>query len=141
MALSNDVGLKTTCSFLFGNKYDTPETVKRTVQFAFELRPTIASFNVMIPFPGTEAFAETFGCNLQTNWSEFIIKGKHVLSKVDGLTDRRLKRFHACAFWRFYGRPIQILRISRHIWNVRELTGYVRAALGLTFRSMEWWFN
>jgi anaerobic magnesium-protoporphyrin IX monomethyl ester cyclase len=141
MALSNDLGLKTICSFLFGNQKDTPSTIRETLRFALELKPTIASLNVMVPFPGTQAFRETFDGRYPTDWNNFVIKGREVLSKVDGLTDRELKRFHTYAFWRFYGRPLQIIRIFRHISNARELAGYIRGTLGLALRSLEWWFR
>lgn len=141
LAISNQLGLKTQCGFMFGNRGDTLETVRKTLEFAIELKPTFASFNAMIPFPGTEAYKETYGENHPDNWSEFVTKGTTVLSSVGGVSSRELKRFQSYAFLRFYGRPSQILRILKHVSNAKEIIGYWRGMIGLFYRCFEWVFK
>ncbi|MDT8286707.1 MAG: radical SAM protein [Elusimicrobiales bacterium] len=43
-------------SFIFGSEGETLKTLWRTVAFSFRLKPTIASYTPLIPFPGTPIF-------------------------------------------------------------------------------------
>src|SRR3990172_1890649 len=51
--MTQKVGLDVRCSFMFGNQYETPETMQRTIDFAKSLGPDFASLNIATPFPGT----------------------------------------------------------------------------------------
>ena len=51
--MTQKVGIDVRCSFMFGNQCETPETMKRTIFFAKNLRPDFASFNIATPYPGT----------------------------------------------------------------------------------------
>jgi radical SAM superfamily enzyme YgiQ (UPF0313 family) len=141
LAICNRLGLKTECGFMFGNRGDTRETIEKTLKFAIELKPTIASFNIMVPFPGTEDYKDTYGDNHPDNWDDFICKGTTTLSQVEGLTSRQLKSFQTYAFWTFYLRPSQIHALLRQTSNAKEVFGYMRGALGLAMRSLEWRFK
>ena len=54
---SRELGFKTLASFLFGMPGETRGSIERTINFAIELNPHIALFNVLVPFPGTEVYA------------------------------------------------------------------------------------
>ncbi len=53
-----DWGILVYGTFLFGNPFDTPELIDRTVRFAVEQKMFLAAFNHLIPFPGTPFYQE-----------------------------------------------------------------------------------
>lgn len=48
-----DHGIMTYGTFVLGYDADTPDTVKRNLEFAIEAKMAIANFNQLMPFPGT----------------------------------------------------------------------------------------
>lgn len=55
---ARSAGIRTLGYFIIGFPKDTPETVKRTIDFAIEINPDFASFSMMTPDYGTELFRE-----------------------------------------------------------------------------------
>jgi len=51
--LSREAGLKTVGYFMIGSPGESPETIKRTVEFAKKLKLDFAQFAITTPFPGT----------------------------------------------------------------------------------------
>jgi radical SAM superfamily enzyme YgiQ (UPF0313 family) len=51
-------GLLTWASFILGGDYDTEDSVRRTVQFAIESKFALAFFHVLVPYPGTDLYAQ-----------------------------------------------------------------------------------
>ncbi|MDO8137037.1 MAG: radical SAM protein [Candidatus Brocadiales bacterium] len=49
-------GIRVHAYFMFGLPGDTPETMQRTIDFAKELDPYVASFNMTLPYPGTKLY-------------------------------------------------------------------------------------
>jgi radical SAM superfamily enzyme YgiQ (UPF0313 family) len=52
----HDHGISVWGSFVFGFDTDDPEVFDRTVQFAVDMRLTMASFAVLTPYPGTALY-------------------------------------------------------------------------------------
>lgn len=59
-------GLELHASFIVGAPGDTPDTLKATLDFIRVVNPTIATFNVMEPRPGTDVYAnpEKYGLTI-----------------------------------------------------------------------------
>jgi hypothetical protein len=57
---------------LFGNPGETVESMQRTTDYALELDPDLAIFNITTPYPGTELFewARSNGCLNTEDWGE-----------------------------------------------------------------------
>jgi radical SAM superfamily enzyme YgiQ (UPF0313 family) len=51
-----DYGLQTWAAFTIGYDFDTPESIKETLEFAVRSKFTFADFNILIPFPGTRLY-------------------------------------------------------------------------------------
>lgn len=49
-------GLLIYATFVLGYDYDTPETVRQTMEFALEHKFAVANFNPLIPMPGTTLY-------------------------------------------------------------------------------------
>jgi len=137
---ANAAGLKTQCFFVFGNPGETPEAVERTIRFSIELSPALAFFNMMVPYPGTEAFRACFGEQGppldRVRWEDWVAVGPHAAVTVPGLPP--LERLVADANRRFYLRPGQVLRMLAHASNVREVWQLFRGALALAAQILLW---
>jgi radical SAM superfamily enzyme YgiQ (UPF0313 family) len=142
LRIANRLGFKTLVSFIFGNPGDTPQTLKRTIDFAIRLRPTIASFNILVPYPGTEVFRLNYQNKFRdpNSWDTFLPKAVNPISRTAALSPQDLRRWTAWAFSRFYLlRPWQVLRMLMAVRTVGELKSYIRGSLGLCRRLKEWY--
>ncbi|MBI2875352.1 MAG: cobalamin B12-binding domain-containing protein [Candidatus Tectomicrobia bacterium] len=140
MKLATAMGFKTEAGFMFGNPGDTRETIEKTIAFALELSPVIGSFNIMVPFPGTEEYERHRQKNPEglMNWDNYVPKGVQPLIQLEDLSKADLQRYISRAYLKFYLRPRQILHILRNLSSAAELGTYLRGALGLSRRIQEW---
>ncbi len=104
--------------FMLGNKGETKQTIRTTIEFAKELEPDTAQFFPIMVYPGTEAYdyfkkeglikAESYG-----DWLDK--EGNHntIISRP-GLTDKELVELCDRGRWEFYMRPKYVLR---KIWQ------------------------
>ena len=53
-----DYGLQTWAAFTVGHDGDTPDSIRRTLDFALENKFTFAAFNILLPYPGTPLYAK-----------------------------------------------------------------------------------
>lgn len=143
LAWANEAGLKSQCFFVFGNPGETAATVKSTVDLAVEIKPVLAFFNMMVPYPGTEAYDLHYGATgapMDTvRWEDWVAVGPHSTIQVPGVPS--LERAVADANRRFYLRPRQIVRMLRHVTNLNELWQLVRGATALTLQILRWRLN
>lgn len=133
---SNQVGIKTLASFVFGLPGETKETIEDTIRFAIELEPTIAMFYVLVPLPGSEMFELTIKDDPGkiTDWRSFAYTSTDYITKVPGCSNEDLRKFVFDAYRRFYGRPRQVYKMLRHLNSFDELATYIKGGLGLAKR-------
>jgi anaerobic magnesium-protoporphyrin IX monomethyl ester cyclase len=100
--------------FMVGNPGDTPETLKKTLEFAKELNPDTAQFFPIMVYPGTEAYAwaESKGYLKAHRFSEWLTeKGLHnCVVDFPNLSSRDMVEFCDRARREFYMRPSYIAR-------------------------------
>lgn len=88
MKMTREAGITTLASFIVGLPGETVDTLRRTVEFASELREEFGSlygFHVLAPFPGTEVRerAEHYGLEiLSSDWRSY--DANHVVSRTHG---------------------------------------------------------
>jgi len=111
--------------FMLGNRGETKETIKQTVEWAKKLDPDTAQFFPLMLYPGTEAYKWADENNfLKTrNWEEWLTpEGTHnTLLSTDKLTAKEL--VEGCDWGRkeFYMRPSYILgRLRLALTQPRE---------------------
>lgn len=56
--LCRKIGIKTHAHFMIGNPGETEESVKQTIAFAKEIRPSTATFGILTLYPGTPMWDE-----------------------------------------------------------------------------------
>ncbi len=54
----HDVGLRIYATFLFGNDFDTKDSIRSTINFCMDNRIFMVGFNHITPFPGTELYSK-----------------------------------------------------------------------------------
>jgi len=137
--MAKKCGLKTQGYFIFGNKGDTVDTVNKTISFALRVSPTLAFFNKLVPYPGTEIFKEHYAGSLDgVEWRDFVPYGVHAVSTSQGLDKRDLQLMALRANLLFYFRPVQIIAIMKTIKSLQEFKEYCKAGLALVLQMISW---
>lgn len=104
--------------FMLGNKGETKETVKKTIEFAKELNPDTAQFFPIMVYPGTEAYdwAKKEGLLMADRWSDWLLPdGNHnsIVSRP-GLSAEELVDLCDAARREYYIRPGYI---AEKVWQ------------------------
>ncbi len=137
---ANDLGMKTQAFFVFGKEQESIKEIKETIRFAIRLKPTLAFFNMLVPYPGTRDFDYFFkGVPFdQIEWKNFVAIGtRSVISKADGRAIN-LENMLYKANLKFYFRPGQLLHLLSKIKTLYEFRSYVRGGLGLALQMASW---
>lgn len=114
--------------FMIGFPNDTWQTILKTINFAKEVNPTTAVFNLLIPFPGTEIYSLLL--------KQSMLKDSLVHGTTAGFWGGKL--FHSCrylkdedvialqklAYKKFYFRLPKIIDHLRQIRSFAELRWY-----------------
>lgn len=138
--MANSLGYKTQAFFIFGNEGDTKETINKTIKFALRSNPTLAFFNILVPYPGTEVFEKFIADQpmQEIRWEDFVAIGVNPVGDISGLPKRKLQLYVLKANLLFYGRPTQIIRIIKTIKTKFEFTEYFRGSMGLFLQMLSW---
>ena len=109
-----DAGIEVRAAFMFGNPGETVESLRRTIDFAKELDPDIAVFNITTPYPGTKMFewAKENGYLRTLDWSQYDLANS--VMELPTVSTEELNRLYRVAYREFYFRP-------RYLW--RRLVG------------------
>ena len=102
ISLCRSLGIRTVAGFLIGFPDDTEESVARVRDYAQQINPTYANFNVVTPYPGTAFFEQMRGQIADTDLSHYTVYTP--LLKYEHLSIRRMEELLAKCFHRFYFR-------------------------------------
>ncbi|MFQ6086089.1 MAG: B12-binding domain-containing radical SAM protein, partial [Candidatus Bathyarchaeia archaeon] len=140
--LTKKAGLRVSGFFIFGLLGDTPETMRKTIEFAKELDLDVAVFNILAPYPGTELWDiihKSEGRILVEDYDEFHHTANRALFTLpNGPDPDEVVKAYRRAHREFYFRPRyalkQLLKV-RSASQIRELIGGVKSLLGLQFEE------
>ena len=104
--LCKEEKIDTLAHFMIGNLGDTKETIMETIQFAKELNPLYASFDIVLKYQGTKLSK---------------------MKKLTNINNSELEFYHDYAFKNFYIRPRLILR---HIFAVKSYDQFKQKTIG-----------
>ncbi|MCW4052460.1 MAG: radical SAM protein, partial [Candidatus Bathyarchaeota archaeon] len=132
--LTRKAGIKTQAFFLFGLPWETPETAKKTIEFAKEIKPDSAQFAVVVPHPGTELYDLCLekGWLNYDSWDDFDCR--RALIETENLSAEDVQRHRTQAYREFYLRPSYILRTTLKMWNPKEAKRIIRSARSIMER-------
>src|SRR5690606_9503031 len=95
MRMAQDAGICALASFIVGLPGETEETLRKTVEFAEELKNEFGSlygFHILSPFPGTEVRekAAEYGLEiLHSDWRQY--DANHVVSRTPGASPEAIQ--------------------------------------------------
>ena len=110
LKLTRKVGIRIRGAFMIGSPGETVETIKETIDFAIELKPDIAIFNITTPYPGTQMFdwAKKNNYLLTENWSEYDLSKP--IMELPNLSKEKIQEYYRIAYKKFYFRPSYLIR-------------------------------
>lgn len=141
--LAHKVGIKTSAGFIFGFPGETMESIERTIDFAVELNPNVALFNVLVPFPGTETFQHYPQLHKDIDnpafWENFktASAGGDPVIELPGLSKEDLKRAMVRANKRYYMRLGYLVRQLSRVRSYYELKSNVIGGLELLQKNLK----
>jgi radical SAM superfamily enzyme YgiQ (UPF0313 family) len=100
--MCRSLGIRTVAGFLIGFPDDTEESISRVRDYAQQVNPTFANFNVVTPYPGTAFFEHMRGQIADTDVSHYTVYTP--VLKYEHLTTKRMNELLAKCFHRFYFR-------------------------------------
>ena len=101
--------------FIFGLEGETPETIRRTIDFAKSLPLDAAQFNLCVPFMGTPIRDRYLELGYVSDAGAESYDVDHAVLNLPGLSARDLKRWRLRAFMEFYLRPSIMARSLRNL--------------------------
>ena len=129
---AKEVGLTVHTPFLFGIPGETFEDGLKTIEFACDLDPDIASFHALTPFPGTELYdnIDKYG-TISGDLTDFTYQGAAFIPHT--MTRKEIAELRQMAYKRFYSRPGYVLKKILAMKSLNDLKAAVKGA-----RSMFW---
>lgn len=126
-------GIEVRAAFMFGNPGETVESLRRSIDFAKELDPDIAVFNVTTPYPGTRMFewARRNGYLRTLDWSEYDLANS--VMELPTVSTEELNRLYRVAYREFYFRPGYLLRRLLRMRSFEDIKMNLQALRSIMF--------
>lgn len=124
--MAQNAGLKTIGYFILGSPSETREEVLHTIQFALDLKPDLAHFAIMTPFPQTELYTMGLekGILKEDFWKKFAASPDPNFIPPfwdEVLSEEELIDLFKLAYKKFYYSPAFIFRKLLSIQSSSEL--------------------
>lgn len=105
-----EAGIDVRAAFMFGNPGETLQSMRRTIDFAKQLAPDIAIFNITTPYPGTQMFewARKNGHLRTLDWNYYDLANQ--VLDLPTVTRDGVNAMYRTAYREFYFRFGYILR-------------------------------
>lgn len=128
-----DAGIEVRAAFMFGNPSETLESMRRSIDFAKELDPDLAVFNVATPYPGTQMFdwAKREGYLRTLDWSEYDLANS--VMELPTVSTEDINRMYRIAYREFYFRPRFLLRRLLRVRNFDDIRMHIQALRSILF--------
>jgi len=133
---SKQAGLLTEGFFMFGNEGEGKKEMLETIQFSKELDLSIAQLQIYTPVAGSPLF-ETIkrdGKLFASKWEDFNAFSVPLFEYEDSRFDLMMK-MQQRAYREYYFRPKMFLRKLLEVKNLKQLDGYVKAAMAVAKMS------
>jgi len=121
--MTREAGITARCAFMLGNPGETVETMDETIEYAIELDPDIAMFNITVPYPGTEMFgwAKSNGYLMSEDWDDYDLS-RAVMTLPTVSNDVIAEKYRE-GYRRFYYRPRILLRSMLRLLDPGQIIG------------------
>jgi radical SAM superfamily enzyme YgiQ (UPF0313 family) len=127
---AKEAGIRVQTTFMFGIPGETYEDALRTIDFACELAPDMASFHALVPFPGTflHDHAREYGA-ISPDLTDFTYQGAAFVPHT--MTREQIQELRQRAYRRFYSRPAFLARRLLGLRTVHDVKVALRSARSL----------
>ncbi len=131
-ALCRRLGIRTLAHFIIGLPGETEETAQRTIEFAKELEPDFASFNIATPKVGTPLRAQA----IEKGWTDAQVdtldnSTAFPSMEIGSLSSQRVWELRNRAIREFHLRPRYLVRKTLGVRSVWELSRSIQNAIDL----------
>ncbi len=117
-------GIRLNGFFILGLPHDTPETIRRTIDFANELPLDFAQFAMYVPLPGSAGWELALDGQVlklyANDWDDFS-RYTYPIVESEALSRERLKTLHAAALRAFYFRPRMLAKCLLEVNSRKRL--------------------
>ena len=100
--LCRSLGIRTVAGFMVGFPHDTEKSIYDVLNYARQVNPTFANFNIVTPYPGTPFYEEVKHQIADFDFSKYSVY--EPVMKYDHLTTEQVKELHGRCFSKFYFR-------------------------------------
>jgi radical SAM superfamily enzyme YgiQ (UPF0313 family) len=127
---AKEAGLEVQTTFVFGIPGETYEEALRTIDFACELSPSMASFHAITPFPGTHLYdhVQEYG-TMSAELTDFTYQGAAFVPHT--MTREQIWKLRQRAYRTFYSRPAFLARRLLSLRSGRDLLLAARSVKAL----------
>lgn len=135
------IGINTVAYFMIGCPHErSRRDVIRTIDFAKELNPDFALFNILMPYPATELYEEGLrrGIIKKDFWRDFVLNPRRdfeIQFWQEWLSKEELSYLLGLAYRKFYLRPKFIFRNLNALQNPRLLVKRLKTGLDISVLS------
>ncbi len=128
-----EAGIAVRAAFMFGNPGESTETMRRTIDFAKDLDPDIALFNITTPYPGTQMFdwAKRNGYLRTLDWSDYDLANS--VLELPTVSSEEVNRMYKVAYREFYFRPRYLLRRFMRLRSLDDFKANFQAFRSILF--------
>ena len=133
MEMAKKAKIEVIAYFIIGLPGETKESARQTINFAKKLNPDYAKFNLAVPYPGTEMYAEALKDGLlpSLDWERFTsfssMTAYEPIYTPKGMITSDLIKMQKQAFKEFYFRPSYILKRLLKLKSKTELINVFNA--------------
>lgn len=130
---THNAKIETVGYYMIGLPKETPETIRKTIDFAKKLNCTYAMFAITMPFPGNKLYDEAVKSGLvklDDAWDQFVYSGvgaggiQAPVLTTNSLSASDLGYWAKQAYKEYYFRPSYILNKLLKIRNIKDLKMY-----------------
>ncbi len=109
MSILKEVNMPSDHGFILGMPGETEQSIKKTIEFAKNIKASVVTFSLATPFPGTHFYEQAKSEGLQVDdWSKFDFFGIPYVPK--DMTKEKLMKYYRRALRSFYLRPRYLLK-------------------------------
>jgi len=122
-------------NFILGLPYDSAETMLQTINFAIKMDPDAATFNYLLPLPGSEVWTEI------ERHGKFLFQlddpaptgfyGSGISYWLPGMNIEEVTTYYRLAYRRFYLRPKKIIGLMLRSLHPGEFIWLIQTILGV----------
>ena len=115
--------------YILGHPHETPESARKTVDFAVSLNTDTIAVRIMVPYPGTRvhelAMKGEGGYHLLShNWTDYDKYGGRAL-EIEGLSYEEMERLQQKAILQLYLKNHRYLDAFKYLWERRRAIYYL----------------